>query len=180
MQNLSPPPSPDTEKKFWRSATTKASSQERNDATVLKKNDTVIATKTAMEMDMVNIIQETLFDKVEFPYVFPVEDLKHIHPYIKRLFSARKIPNVQLAGRLKNFIENWEVLTNDTEFLWLTEAYTIPFHEILLQKSIPNSPKLSQEEKILAQKEIYEMLNKGAIAETSNHLEGEFICNSFS
>ena len=133
-----------------------------------------------MEMDMVNIIQETLFDKVEFPYVFPVEDLKHIHPYIKRLFSARKIPNVQLAGRLKNFIENWNVLTNDTEIMWLVEGYTIPFQKVPQQKNIPKSPKLSHEKKILAQKEILEMLNKGAIVETPNHLEGEFISNSFS
>ena len=62
-----------------------------------------MATKTAMDMDMVNINQETLFNKMEFPYVVPVEDLKHIHPYIKSLFCARKIPNVQLTRRLKTF-----------------------------------------------------------------------------
>ena len=55
---------------------------------------------------MVNIKQETLFNKVEFPYVVPVEDLKHIHRYMKSLLCARKIPNVQLSGRLKTFIEN--------------------------------------------------------------------------
>ena len=138
-----------------------------------------MATKTVMDTDMVNINQETLFNKVQFPYVVPVEDLKHIHPYIKSLFCARKIPNVQLAGRLKNFIENWKILTNDTEILSLVEGYTIPFHEIPQQKNTPNSPKLSQEEKILVQKEIHEMLNKGAIVETPNHLEGEFISNLF-
>ena len=115
-----------------------------------------------MDTDMVNINQETLFNKVQFPYVVPVEDLKHIHPYIKSLFCARKIPNVQLAGRLKNFIENWKILTNDTEILSLVEGYTIPFHKIPQQKNIPNSPKLSEEENI--QKEIHELLNNGAIA----------------
>ena len=132
-----------------------------------------MATKTVMDMDMVNINQETLFSKVQFPYVVPVEDLKHIHSYIKILFCARKIPNVQLVGRLKNFIENWKILTNDTEILSLVEGYTIPFHEIPLQKNIPNSPKLSQEEIILVQMEIHEMLNQGAVVETPNHLEGE-------
>ena len=73
-----------------------------------------MATKTVMDTDMVNVNQETLPNKVQFPYVVPVEDLKHIHPYIKSLFCARKTPNVQLAGRLKNFIENREILTNDT------------------------------------------------------------------
>ena len=138
-----------------------------------------MATKTVMDTDMVNINQETLFNKVQFPYVVPVEDLKHIHPYIKSLFCARKIPNVQLAGRLKNFIENWKILTNDTEILSLVEGYTIPFHKIPQQKNIPNSPKLNQEEKILVQKKIREMLNKGAIAEIANHLEGEFMSNLF-
>ena len=32
-----------------------------------------------MDTDMVNIIKETLFNKVEFPDVVPVEDLKHIN-----------------------------------------------------------------------------------------------------
>ena len=86
---------------------------------------------------------------------------------------------MQLAGRLKNFIENWKILTNDTEILSLVEGYAIPFHEIPQQKNIPNSPKLSPEEKILVQKEIHEMLNKGVIVETRNHLEGEFISNLF-
>ena len=74
-----------------------------------------MATKTAMYTDMVNINQETLFNKVKFPYLVPVEDLKHIHPYIKSLFCARKIPNVQLEGRLKTFIGNWKILTNNTQ-----------------------------------------------------------------
>ena len=138
-----------------------------------------MATKTTMDMDMVNTNQETLFNEVQFLYVVPVEDLKHVSPCIKSLICARKIPNVQLEGRLKNFIENWKVLTNDTEILSLVEGYTIPFHEIPQQKNIPNSPKLSQEEKILVQKEIHEMLNKGAIVETPNHLEGQFISNLF-
>ena len=37
IQTLSPRPSPDTEKEFWRATTTKASSQERNDVTVFEK-----------------------------------------------------------------------------------------------------------------------------------------------
>ena len=104
-----------------------------------------MATKTVMDTDMVNINQETLFNKVQFPYVVPVEDLKHMHPQIKSLFYARKIPKVQLAGRLKTFIENWKILTNDTEILSLVEGYTIPLHKIPQQKNILNSPKLSQE-----------------------------------
>ena len=79
---------------------------------------------------MVNINQEALFDKVEFPYVLPVEDLKQIHPCIKSLYCARKIPNVQLAGRLRNFIKSLKILTNDAEILSLVGGYAISFHEI--------------------------------------------------
>ena len=60
----------------------------------------------------------------------------------------KKNPNVQLAKRLKNFIDKWKILTNDTEITSLVEGYTIPLHKILQQNNIPNSPKLSQEEKI--------------------------------
>ena len=66
--------------------------------------------KKAMDMDMVNIDEEILFNKIDFPYVVPVEDLKYIDTYIKSLFSARKIANVKLARRLNNFIENWTIL----------------------------------------------------------------------
>ena len=138
-----------------------------------------MASKTAMDTDMVNINQENVFNKVEFPYVVTVEDLKHIHLYIKSLFCARKIPNVQLPGRLKNFIENWKILTNETQILSLVESYTTSLHKIPQQENITSSPKLSQEEKILVLKEIHEMLNKGTIVETPNHLEGEFIRNLF-
>ena len=108
-----------------------------------------------------------------------MQDLKHIQAYIKSLFCARKIPNVQLAGKLKNFIENWKILTNDTEILSLVEGYKIPFHEIPYQKNIPNSPKLCQKQKVLVQKETHEMLNKGAIIEAPKHLEGKFNSNLF-
>ena len=137
-----------------------------------------MGTKTVMDTDMVNTNQETLFTKVEFAYVVPVENLKHIHPYVKRLFCTTKIRNVQLAGRLKNFSENWKILTNDIEILSLVEGYTILFHELPEQKNILSSPKLSQEWKILVQKEI-QMLSKGVIAETPNHLEGGFIITLF-
>ena len=96
----------------------------------IQKNYAIIAIKTAMDTDMVNINQEALFSKVEFPYVVPVEDLKQIHPCVKSLYCTRKIPNVQLAGRLKNFIESPKILTNDTEILWLVGCYAISFHKI--------------------------------------------------
>ena len=108
-----------------------------------------------------------MLNKVEFRYVFP-------HTFLlKNLFCRRKIPNVKLAGKLKNFTEYWKIIS-------LLEGYTITFHKIYQQKKILNSPKLSQKEKILVQKENHKMLNKRAIiVETPNHLEGELISNVF-
>ena len=71
----------------------------------IRKNGTTMATKTTTNTDMVKRNQETLFNKVELPYLVPVEYLERMHPYIKSLFCARKIPYVLLAGRLNNFIE---------------------------------------------------------------------------
>ena len=49
-----------------------------------------MTTKTAMNTNMANINQETLFNKVGFPYVVPVEDLKHMHPYIKKAYFVQE------------------------------------------------------------------------------------------
>ena len=54
------------------------------------------------------------------------------------------------------------------------------YNTITQNSSTEKHPKLSQIKsgrKDLVQKEIHEMLNKGAIVEISNHLEGEFISN---
>ena len=70
----------------------------------IRKNDIIIvATKAAMDTDIVNINQETLITKVKFPYLVLVEDLKHIHLSIISLFCARKIRKVEQAWRLTNF-----------------------------------------------------------------------------
>ena len=134
---------------------------------------------TAMDTNMVNINQETLFDKMEFSYVVPVEDLKHIYPYIKSLFCATKIPSVQLAGRLKNFIENWKILTNDTEIVIISGGL---YKTISKHSSTEKYPKLSQIKsgrKDASTEGNSKMLSKGPIVKTPNHLEGESSSNLF-
>ena len=53
------------------------------------KNDKIMVAKTVMDTDMVNISQGTLFNKMEFPYIVPVKDLKSIHPYILTAYSVQ-------------------------------------------------------------------------------------------
>ena len=48
-----------------------------------------MATKIVMGTDMVNINQETLFNKVQFPYVVPVEDLKHTSLHKKPILCKK-------------------------------------------------------------------------------------------
>ena len=90
---------------------------------------------------------------------------------------CKKNSKCAVSGKFKKLYRELE--NSDTEILSLGEGYTISFHKISQQKNIPNSPKLSQGEKTLVQKEIHKILNKGAIVETPNHLEGEFLSNLF-
>ena len=61
-------------------------------------------------------IKETFFIMLFSP-IIPMEDLRNVHPWVKSLFSARKVPNLPLAGTLKHFLEVWEILTKDPEIL---------------------------------------------------------------
>ena len=45
------------------------------------------------------------------PPINPIADLRNIHPWVKSLLSARIVPNLPLAGRLKHFLEEWKILT---------------------------------------------------------------------
>ena len=84
----------------------KTYSQEKKDVTLLKKNNKIMATKTAVDTDMINVNQETMFNKVKFPYILPGTDLKHTS-LNKKLICAREILNVsrkvkKLYGELEN------------------------------------------------------------------------------
>ena len=134
-----------------------------------------------MEIKMENMTtkKETLFNTVNFPHLIQLHELKHIHLWVKNLFSIKEIPWVPLAGRLKEFIKNWQILTKDKEMLSIVEGYEIPFQETPQQEHIPTSSNLNWEENALIKNEIHEMLNKGAIVETQNHVKWEFIRNLF-
>ena len=84
----------------------KTYSQEKKDVTLLKKNNKIMATKTAVDTDMINVNQETMFNKVKFPYVLPGTDLKHTS-LNKKLICAREILNVsRKVKKLYRELEN--------------------------------------------------------------------------
>ena len=54
------------------------------------------------------------------------ESLTNVHLLVRNLFT-RKIPNLQMTGRLDHFSQNWEKLTQDQGVLFVVKGYVIPF-----------------------------------------------------
>ena len=140
------------------------------------KNDTIMATKIAMDTDMVDVNQETLFNKVDLcSYV--VRGSKTHTSLHKKLIMRKKNSKCAVSRKVKKLYRKLE----NSEKRHRNSVVSGKLYYTILQNSLTekhlNSLKLTQEEKILVQKEIHEMLNKEAILETPNHLEGEFICN---
>ena len=59
---------------------------------------------------------ETIFNMF-FPPIIPIENLRKVHPWVKSLLSERIGSNLPLAGRLRHFLEAWEILTKDPKIL---------------------------------------------------------------
>lgn len=141
----------------------------------IQKNDTIMTTKTAMNTNIATINQETLFNKVGFPYVVPVEGLKHVHSYIKKPILCRKSSNCAVSRKFKQLYKKLESSAKRYRSSVVTGGLC---NTISRNSSIGKQSKLSQiisGRKYYSQKEIHEMLSKGAIVETPNHLGGEFI-----
>ena len=58
--------------------------------------------------------------------------------------------NVPLAGRLKHFLQSWEILTKDPEILVIVKWFKIAFIRNPTQQKAPKTPCLSKEQAALA------------------------------
>lgn len=112
------------------------------------------------------------------PLLVPDVELKYVNPIIRDIFTGG-IPKVPLAGRLKHFSSAWEKVTKDQEILSIVEGYKIPLITPPVQIGVPKIPKLSMSQKELIDKEISDMLKKGAIQSVSDHPKGEFLSSLF-
>ena len=65
------------------------------------------------------------FSKVlkSLPVMINMKELTHVHLVLKKLFSKQKNWNFALAGRMKEFLPAWKLLTKDQELLALVEDY---------------------------------------------------------
>ena len=84
----------------------------------------------------------------KFSELIPEESLTNVHPLVKSLLTG-KIPNLQLAGRLAHFSNNWEKLTQDQEILSVVKGYVIPFFKVPVQRTIPKQGTTSKTEELL-------------------------------
>ena len=99
---------------------------------------------------------------------FPSEMVKQLAQMgilpLAREHAKRGLP---LAGRLRHFLRNWQVITQDQWVLEAVQSYRIPFCSTLHQSRPPRQIELSKEGNTLMMEEIFWMLEKGAITETS-------------
>ena len=51
--------------------------------------------------------------QISLPVMINKEDLTHVHPILKKLFSKQKIPKCALAGRIKEFLPAWKLLKGE-------------------------------------------------------------------
>ena len=98
-----------------------------------------------------------------FPPIIPIEDLTNIHTWLKSLFFTRIVPHLPLAGRLKHFLEAWEILTKDPEILKIVKGFKIPFLTNPKHERVPQTPHMDQEQADLMQVKKENMFKKGAV-----------------
>ena len=108
--------------------------------------------------------------------LLPLASMALIHPVVRKLFTE-EIPNVPLAGRLSQFVKQWEKVTHDQEILSIVIRYQMPFTNLSIQEK-PNTTKMSEQLSLLVDQEISELLEKGAIQKVQTAQE-KFISNIF-
>ena len=83
---------------------------------------------------------------ISVPVMINMENLTHVHPILKKLFSKQKNPKYALARRIKEFLPAWKLLTKDQELLALVEGYQIPLLIQPVQEKAPKIPNFNQEQ----------------------------------
>ena len=117
-------------------------------------------------------------NNLSFPPLMNLDKLSQVHQTVLHMFSHLKVPNVPLAGRLKEFLPAWKILSQDQGILDIVSGFQIPLETNPYQERIPGPIRMDRDREALVDEEVKEMLLKGAIQETSP-CKGEFISNVF-
>ena len=116
-----------------------------------------------------------LSNKLKLP---DLEKLTQVHKAIKLLFKHMSVPSLRLAGRLKSFLPAWQILTQDRQILLIVEGFEKPVSSEPMQEKLPIPMKTTLEQTELIDKEVLEMLQKGAISKVQS-VQGQFLSNIF-
>ena len=82
------------------------------------------------------------------------------------------------AGRLKDFVGNWQRLTSDAWILKMIQGIDIEFIDLPFQAPFPKRIDFNEEECAIIDNEIDTFLAKGIIVE-AEHCKGEYLSNIF-
>ena len=98
------------------------------------------------------------------------KDLKLVHPIVKQLFYKKVFQRVlgkgfHQAGKIKNFLQNWELITGDPDILALIKGFKILVLSQTIQDYVPRIRKMSKAQRKLVEAEIEAMLRKGTICQ---------------
>ena len=104
----------------------------------------------------------------------------NVHPALTAMGMDTSILSrpLQLAGRLQHFLSNWKLLTQDQFILEMVVGIQIPFTAFPHQNQVPPLIFHNQSEKVVIDREISEMLQKGAI-QVVFPVNGEFLSSIF-
>ena len=98
------------------------------------------------------------------------------HHLVLELFP-QVTTNMPLGGRLRQFVNHWKVITNDTEILNIVQGWEIKFTETPIPKQ-PHQVKMTEVEKQTIRQEIETMKRKGDLEETL-YENGQILSNLF-
>ena len=101
-----------------------------------------------------------------------------INKNVSNTCDRNSIETKPVAGNIKNYLPEWEKLTNDKNVLNLVTSYDIELENMPIQKIEPHPINFSQEEKTFVANEIEKLLEKGVIKLSEEERE-QYVSNIF-
>jgi len=136
-------------------------------------NKTTTETEVRESPKETTLLKNSLTQKPSLsPRVLESDTLYHVNQVVLNLVPSKNIIG-PLAGRLKYFSKNWEVLTGDQWILEIVKGIKLDFTETPSQKRIPKDIEMPESQKALVEEEIKELLRKGEISQVNTET-GQF------
>ena len=134
-----------------------------------RKNSSITARITNVNRGIYTYVksptkQAPLVSRIKTRDLVRNSDLRRVHLVVKLLSPRKVIPEVPLAGHLKDFPSSWKKLIKDQEILPVVKGYKMPFITALYQDKAPQNIYMSLAKETLVYVIKREMLAKEAIS----------------